>query len=95
MTRVMTMTNLDGENKLGEFLDGPVVKNVPCSAGDIDLIPGRGTKIPLATKQLSLRAATTEPECRNSHHMPMHHSERYCLTQRRSCTLQLRPNTVK
>ena len=28
------------------FLRGPVVKISPCSAGDVDLIPGRGTKIP-------------------------------------------------
>ena len=29
--------------------DGSAVKNPPCSAGDADLIPGWGTKIPQAT----------------------------------------------
>ena len=27
------------------FPGGPVVKNLPCNAGDTGLIPGRGTKI--------------------------------------------------
>ena len=35
---------------LKSFLGGPVVKNPPCNAG---LIPGLGTKIPHALKQLS------------------------------------------
>ena len=39
---------------------GPVVKNPPSNAGDVGSIPGRGSKIPHATGQLSLRAATTE-----------------------------------
>ena len=40
-------------------------KNLPSNAGDMGLIPGRGTKIPHATGQLSLRATTTEPMCHN------------------------------
>ena len=32
---------------------GPVVKNLPCNAGDVGSIPGWGTKIPPAAKQLS------------------------------------------
>ena len=43
-----------------DFVGGPVVKNPPSSAEDVDLIPGRGTKIPHIMKQLSLRATTTE-----------------------------------
>ena len=39
---------------------GSVVESLPCSAGDVGLIPGQGTKIPHATEQLSLYAATTE-----------------------------------
>ena len=39
----------------------PVVKNQPCNAGDRGLIPGWGTKIPHAEKQLSTPVATTEP----------------------------------
>ena len=31
-----------------------VVKNQPCNAGDLGLIPDLGTKIPRATVQLSL-----------------------------------------
>ena len=33
-----------------------MVKNLPCNAGDTGSIPGRGTKIPRATGQLSPRA---------------------------------------
>ena len=43
------------------FPGGPVVKNPPSNAGDAGSIPGQETKIPHATGQLSLRAATTEP----------------------------------
>ena len=44
-----------------------MVKNPPSTAGDVGSIPGRGTKIPHATGQLSLRAATIEPVCSRSH----------------------------
>ena len=37
-----------------------MVKNPPCDAGDAGSIPGRGTKIPHAAGQLSLRATTIE-----------------------------------
>ena len=30
-----------------------MVENPPCKAGDMSLIPGRGTRIPHATEQLS------------------------------------------
>ena len=33
------------------------------NAGDLGLIPGQGTKIPHASEQLGLHAATTEPVC--------------------------------
>ena len=39
------------------FPGGPVVKNLPCNAGDVGLISGRGTEVPHATEQLGLRAA--------------------------------------
>ena len=39
-----------------------MVKNLPCNAGDVGLIPGRGTKIPHAAEQLSPCALTTEPQ---------------------------------
>ena len=47
------------------FPGGPVVKNLPSSAGDVGSIPGRGTKIPHAAGQLSLRAITTDLACLN------------------------------
>ena len=37
-----------------DFPGGPVVKNLPCNAGDTGLNPGQETKIPHATGQLSL-----------------------------------------
>lgn len=33
---------------------GPVVKNLPCNAGDMCLMPGQGTNMPQAAEQLSL-----------------------------------------
>ena len=38
---------------LRDFPGGPMVKNLLCNAGDTGLIPGRGTKIPHAVRQLS------------------------------------------
>ena len=37
----------------GVFPGGPVVKNLPCHAGDTGSIPGQGTKIPYAMGQLT------------------------------------------
>ena len=51
----------------GEFSNGPVVKNPPCSAGDMGLIPGQGTKIPHAMERLSPCTAAGES---------MHHNEK-------------------
>ena len=55
-----------------DFPDGPVVKNPPPNAGDMGSIPGQGTKIPHAARQLSPRAArkslcaaTKDPTCCN------------------------------
>ena len=47
---------------LRDFPGGPVIKNPPCNAGRVGSIPGGGTKIPPAKKQLSLGAATTDLE---------------------------------
>ena len=44
-----------------DFPGGPVVRNPPCNAGDTGSIPGRGTKIPHAARQLSSRTSTREP----------------------------------
>ena len=45
------------------FPDGPVVKNLPCNAGDVSSIPGQGTKTPHAPGQLSLSTTTRESVC--------------------------------
>ena len=36
-----------------DFTGGPVVENLPSHAWDVDLIPGRETKIPHVAKQPS------------------------------------------
>ena len=58
--------------KTGDFPGGPVVKNLPCNAGDKGSIPGWGTKIPHSEEatahrlQLeSLCAAMKDPICQN------------------------------
>ena len=46
---------------MGRGLPGhPVVKNLPCSAGDTSSIPGWGTEIPHALEQLNPSATTRE-----------------------------------
>ena len=45
----------------GDFPGGPVVKNLPASAGNIDRFSLCSGKNPHATGQLSLCIATTEP----------------------------------
>ena len=51
-----------GESEKGsqDLPSGPVVKNLPCNAGDASSIPGRGTKIPHVSGQVSPPATTTE-----------------------------------
>ena len=44
-----------------------MVKNPPSNAGDAGSIPGRGTKIPHASGQLSPCTATTEPMHSGAH----------------------------
>ena len=71
----------------------PSVKNLPASAGNRGLIPSPGTKIPHAVEQLSLRATATEG---HTTHLQVHvPTERPHTMQRRSCMLQLRPDTAK
>ena len=45
----------------GDFPGCPVVKNPPWDTGDADSIPGQGTRIPHASRQLSLLVITEEP----------------------------------
>ena len=63
-----------------------MVRNLLCKAGDMGSTPGRGTKIPHSSEQLSPHAATREP---------VSHNERSRMMQQTSCMLQLRPNTAK
>ena len=41
-----------------DFPGGPVVKNSPCNAGDMGLVPGWGTNIPHAMEHLGLHVTT-------------------------------------
>ena len=43
-----------------DFPGGAVVKNLPANAGDVDLIPDPGTRIPHVTGQLGSHATSTE-----------------------------------
>ena len=47
-----------------DFPGGPVVKNLPCNAGDMGLIPGWGTKTPHTEEELSPSIPTRESMCR-------------------------------
>ena len=51
-----------GDSKMlkRDFPGGPVVKNLPANAGDVDLIPDPGSMIPHAAGQLESHATTTE-----------------------------------
>ena len=52
------------------FPGGPLLRNPPCNAGDMGLIPGGETKIPLATQQLSPCTTTRESvRCNKRSHM--------------------------
>ena len=65
--------NHNGKEYEKEYRDlpgGPMVKTPSSKAGDAGSIPGRGTKIPHATGQLSpqllsLHTSTREPACHN------------------------------
>ena len=52
-----------------DFLDGPVVGNLPSNAGNVGSIPGQGTKIPLAPNLFSIARG---PECCNEDYQCPH-----------------------
>ena len=54
-----TNKKLKREQRRSYFPPGPVVENLPSSAGDVGLIPGRGTKTPHTMGQLRPNAAKT------------------------------------
>ena len=76
-----------------DFPCDPVVKNLSCNAEDAGSIPGRGTKIPHAMGQLSLRATTREPMRHNyrAHLLWSLHLNKEPVR----CVLQLRPDAAK
>ena len=45
-----TIRQFGKKSNVGTSFGGPVIKNLPCNAGDVGSIPGRGTKIPHAPK---------------------------------------------
>ena len=51
------------EGSLGDFLGGPVVKNLPCNTVNMGSIPGWGTEIPHAMKRLSHAPQLLKPVC--------------------------------
>ena len=73
MTSDFTSDVTEGKRQLNwwDFPGSPVVKNLPCNAGDGGSVPGGRAKIPQATEQLSTHTATREPVC---------HNERHCMT---------------
>ena len=77
-----------------DFPGGPVIKNLPCNAGDMGSIPGGELRSHMswnnwehAPQLLNPHATTREPKGRKA--SPAH------MTQGRFCLLQLRPNTAK
>ena len=53
--------SLEGSSCGWCFSGGPAVKDLPCNAGDVSLIPGWGTKILDASEQISPHATTKDP----------------------------------
>jgi len=82
-----------------DFPGGSVVKNPPCSAEDMGLIPGQRTKISYAAEKLSLHIATTEAQALWSHASqlltPCSTTRESHMTRWRSHMPQLRPDTAK
>ena len=78
---------------LRDFPGGPVVKNLPCSAGDTGSIPGQGTKIPHAALQHGWVLQLLSPH--TTTRVTAHHNKRSYMMQQRSCLLQLRAEEAK
>ena len=70
----------------GDFPGCPVVKNLPCNAGDEGSIPGPGTKIPHDPEQLNLWATARES---------VHGNKESPMMQQRLHVLQLRTDAKK
>ena len=58
------------ETSCGDFLGGPVLKNLPCNAGDLGSIPGWETKIPHAMEQEALKSQLESPRATRKDKIP-------------------------
>ena len=56
-----------------DFAGGPVVRSPPSSAGDLGVIPGRGTKVPPAEVVTGLRCHSQKPSRLNKY--PASHNQ--------------------
>ena len=70
---------------VGDFSGGPEVKNLPCTAGDMGSIPGRGTNIPQVVEQPRPMLQLLSPN----------DLEPVSMCHKRSCVPQPRPSTAK
>ena len=95
--RVYHMGNRNGqENWEEDFPGGPVVRNLPCNAGDVGLISGLLIRELRSHTLWSIEAHVVQllsltATARES----MHHDERSHMMQQSSSVLKLRPTTVK
>ena len=70
-----------------------MAEDLPSNAGDLGSIPGWGTKISLASRQLRLRALATEPVNSRAHVPQLEKPPR--AASRESLVPQQRPSTAK
>ena len=70
-----------------------MAEDLPSNAGDLGSIPGWGTKISLASRQLRLRALATEPVNSRAHVPQLEKPPR--AASRESLEPQQRPSTAK
>ena len=84
--------SIEWDPRKKDFLDSPVVKNLPSNAGDVGLIPGQGTKIPHAVGQLNLLTATREPSGFRAHALQL---EKPLMLQQRDYEPQRRCSAIK
>ena len=76
------------------FPGSPVVKNLPCKAEDVGLIPAQGTKSPYASGPLSPLATSTGPEYHTRDNIESC-NKTSCMLQQNPHVLQLRPDVAK
>ena len=68
------------KDRVRDFSDGPVVKNLPCRAGDMGSVLGQGTKIPHASAAKPLCSQLLSPHALE----PMRPNGRVCALQQTS-----------